>query len=121
VNAIPGITSTTATPSRGSVSGPSRSSEDVPGARVWDVWVEGSRRYADPQRYLIPNERWPSPRGEVRLQTGTFLEGTEQLAKRKRELRRRSPHQKVPAFAGPSRDPRRLNVQFSRNGTVTPR
>jgi hypothetical protein len=62
------------------------------------VWVEGSRRYADPQRYLISNERWPSLRGEVRLQTGTFLEGTEQLAKRKRELRRRSPHQKVPAF-----------------------
>ena len=47
--------------------------------------------------------------------------GTEQLAKRKRELRRRSPHKKVPAFAGPSRDPRRLNVRFSRNGTVTPR
>jgi hypothetical protein len=39
------------------------------------VWVEGSRRYADPQRYLISNERWPSLRGEVRLQTGTFLEG----------------------------------------------
>ena len=85
------------------------------------MWVEGSRRYADPQRYLISNERWPSLRGEVRLQTGTFLEGTEQLAKRKRELRRRSPHQKVPAFASPSRDPRRLNVRFSRNGTVTPR
>ena len=35
-----------------------------------DVWVEGSRRYADPQRYLIPKDRWPSVKDEVRLQTG---------------------------------------------------
>jgi hypothetical protein len=26
--------------------------------RAGDVWLEGSRRYADPQTYLIPREQW---------------------------------------------------------------
>lgn len=56
--------------------------------RSGDVWVEGSRRYADPRRYLIPEDRWPSLKGEVRLQTDASAEGAEQLAERKRELGR---------------------------------
>ncbi len=31
--------------------------------RSGDVWVEGSRRYADPESYLIPRERWSSRAG----------------------------------------------------------
>jgi TnpA family transposase len=56
--------------------------------RSGDVWVEGSRRYADPQKYLIPKDRWPALKDEVGLQTGTSPEGAEQLAERKRELGR---------------------------------
>ena len=47
--------------------------------RSRDVWVEGSRRYADPRRYLIPEEGWPDLRDEVRLQTGTSPDGAEHL------------------------------------------
>ncbi|MDP9353350.1 MAG: Tn3 family transposase [Chloroflexota bacterium] len=48
--------------------------------RSGDVWLDGSRRYADPETYLISPERWPrlreevcslvqgSPSGEARLQ-----------------------------------------------------
>ena len=35
------------------------------------VWVEHSRRYADPDTYLIPPAEWPSRRLEVIRQTGT--------------------------------------------------
>lgn len=56
--------------------------------RSGDVWVEGSRRYADPQKYLILEDRWPYLREEVRLQTGASSEGVEHLAERKRELGR---------------------------------
>ena len=33
--------------------------------RAGNVWLEGSRRYADPESYLIPRERWPGLRSEV--------------------------------------------------------
>ncbi len=48
--------------------------------RSGDVWLDGSRRYADPETYLISPQRWPelreevcrlvqgSPNGEARLQ-----------------------------------------------------
>lgn len=28
--------------------------------RSGDVWLEHSRRYANPESYLIPQEKWPS-------------------------------------------------------------
>ena len=31
-----------------------------PALRAGDVWVEGSRRYADPETYLIPRAEWPA-------------------------------------------------------------
>jgi hypothetical protein len=35
------------------------------------VWVEHSRRYANPDTYLIPPAEWPGRRLEVIRQTGT--------------------------------------------------
>jgi hypothetical protein len=37
--------------------------------RSGNVWVEHSRRYADPDTYLIPPAEWPSRRLEVIRQT----------------------------------------------------
>ena len=46
------------------------------------VWVEHSRRYADPDTYLIPRAEWPSRRLEVIRQTGTPGEGLQRLVER---------------------------------------
>lgn len=54
--------------------------------RSGDVWVEGSRRYADPQSYLIPKERWPGMRPEVRVLTGSSHDGVEHLEGCRAEL-----------------------------------
>src|SRR5712692_7429364 len=50
------------------------------------VWVEHSRRYADPDTYLIPPSEWPSRRLEVIRQTGTPGDGLKRLAEREAEL-----------------------------------
>ena len=50
------------------------------------VWVEHSRRYADPDTYLIPPAEWPSRRREVIRQTGTPGEGLKRLVERETEL-----------------------------------
>jgi TnpA family transposase len=50
------------------------------------VWVEHSRRYADPDTYLIPPAEWPSRRLEVIRQTGTPGEGLKRLSEREAEL-----------------------------------
>lgn len=39
--------------------------------RSGEIWVEGSRRYADPASYLIPPVEWPAKRAEVLDLTGT--------------------------------------------------
>ncbi|MEE8290422.1 MAG: DUF4158 domain-containing protein, partial [Candidatus Tectomicrobia bacterium] len=43
--------------------------------RSGNVWVEHSRRYADPDTYLIPPAEWPGRRLEVTRQTGTPSDG----------------------------------------------
>jgi TnpA family transposase len=50
------------------------------------VWVEHSRRYADPDTYLIPPAEWPSRRLEVIRQTGTPSDGLKRLKEREAEL-----------------------------------
>jgi TnpA family transposase len=47
--------------------------------RSGDVWIEGSRRYADPQSYLIPKDRWSSLRPEFCQLSGTGPDGAEHL------------------------------------------
>ena len=54
--------------------------------RAGDIWVENSRRYADPETYLIPLEQWPKRRPEVGELTGTPLDGSQRLAERETEL-----------------------------------
>jgi TnpA family transposase len=50
------------------------------------VWVEHSRRYADPDTYLIPPAEWPGQRPEVIRQTGTPGDGLKRLEEREAEL-----------------------------------
>jgi TnpA family transposase len=54
--------------------------------RAGNVWVSGSRRYANPETYLIPKTRWPSLRPEVCQQLHAPEDGAVRLAQRGREL-----------------------------------
>ena len=54
--------------------------------RSGSIWVEHSRRYADPDTYLLPPAEWPSRRLEVIRQTGTPGEGLQRLVERETEL-----------------------------------
>lgn len=47
--------------------------------RSGDVWLERSRRYANPESYLIPRVQWQSIRGEVYQQLNTAAEGAKRL------------------------------------------
>ncbi len=50
------------------------------GLRSGEIWVEGSRRYANPATYLISPQDWPSQRGEVLELTGMPATFAERLA-----------------------------------------
>ena len=54
--------------------------------RAGNVWVAHSRRYANPETYLIPPAEWPRWRPEVIRQTGTPSDGPTRLAEREVEL-----------------------------------
>jgi hypothetical protein len=54
--------------------------------RAGNVGVEHSRRYADPDTYLIPPQEWPRWRPEVVRQTGTPSAGRRRLEEREAEL-----------------------------------
>jgi TnpA family transposase len=54
--------------------------------RSGDVWVEGSRRYADPQSFLIPKDRWPSLKPEFSTLSGTETDGARHLEQCRAEL-----------------------------------
>ena len=54
--------------------------------RAGDVWLERSRRYADPQTYLIPREGWPGLRAEVCREIQAPEDGTDRLREREEEL-----------------------------------
>ncbi|MGA9926896.1 MAG: Tn3 family transposase [Isosphaeraceae bacterium] len=54
--------------------------------RAGDVWLESSRRYSDPETYLIPKDRWTALRGEVCQQLQIPDEGTARVAQREAEL-----------------------------------
>lgn len=54
--------------------------------RSGDVWVEGSRRYADPQSFLIPKDRWPSLKPEFSTLSGTETDGAKHLEDCRAEL-----------------------------------
>ncbi len=54
--------------------------------RAGDVWVVGSRRYANPETYLIPPDRWPALRDEVVTLVGVPRAGEDRLAACEAEL-----------------------------------
>lgn len=54
--------------------------------RAGDLWLEGSRRYANPDSYLIPRERWPALRAEVCRLVGVPADGAAHLRRRQEEL-----------------------------------
>jgi len=54
--------------------------------RAGDVWLEGSRRYADPETYLVPREDWPGLRAEVCREIQAPEDGTDRLREREQEL-----------------------------------
>jgi TnpA family transposase len=54
--------------------------------RSGSIWVEHSRRYADPDTYLISPAQWPERRPEVIRQTGTPSDGLKRLEEREAEL-----------------------------------
>ena len=54
--------------------------------RCGDIWVENSRRYADPETYLIPRSLWPEKRPEICDLTGTPADGAQRVADREQEL-----------------------------------
>jgi len=54
--------------------------------RSGDIWVQNSRRYADPESYLIPKELWPSMRPEACRILGLPENGEERIQERKKEL-----------------------------------
>jgi TnpA family transposase len=56
--------------------------------RAGNIWVAHSRRYANPDTYLIPPAEWPRWRPEVIRQTETPSDGATRLAKREAELER---------------------------------
>lgn len=47
--------------------------------RSGNIWIEGSRRYANPQTYLIPKPRWAEMRGEVCQMLAMPESGEQQL------------------------------------------
>src|SRR5215471_13365502 len=54
--------------------------------RAGNIWVGHSRRYANPDTYLIPPAEWPHWRPEVVRQTGTPSDGATRLAEREAAL-----------------------------------
>jgi len=54
--------------------------------RAGNIWVEGSRRYADLDSYLIPRDQWLKLRPEVCHQIGAPLDGGQRLDQLSEEL-----------------------------------
>ncbi len=54
--------------------------------RAGNVWLASSRRYANPETYLIPKDRWPALRLEVCQQVHLPTESTSRFAEREQEL-----------------------------------
>lgn len=54
--------------------------------RAGNIWLEGSRQYANPETYLIPGEKWPALRSEVCHQVQVSENGLERLGQLQAEL-----------------------------------
>ena len=54
--------------------------------RAGNVWLETSRRFADPETYLIPRERWPHVRRDICRSVQLPEEGAIRLEQRRTAL-----------------------------------
>ena len=54
--------------------------------RSGDIWLETSRRYANPETYLILKDRWQAHKNEVRHQISAPQEAHWRLTERQTEL-----------------------------------
>ncbi len=54
--------------------------------RAGNIWLESSRRYANPESYLIPKDRWPGLRSEVCQQLQLPEDATSRFAEREQKL-----------------------------------
>jgi len=54
--------------------------------RAGNIWIENSRRYADPETYLIPKKQWATLRPEVCRLLGVPAIGEQRLKQRQNEL-----------------------------------
>src|SRR2546421_3303677 len=54
--------------------------------RAGDIWLEGSRHYANPETYLIPRNQWTSLRAETCRMVQVPESGTERLREHQQEL-----------------------------------
>ncbi len=54
--------------------------------RAGNIWVANSRRYANPETYLIPKDKWEQLRTEVCKQMNVLEHGIERLQEKKQEL-----------------------------------
>lgn len=57
--------------------------------RSGDVWVASSRRYANPETFLVPHDRWPSLRVEACALLGVASSAAERLDAYAEEMKRR--------------------------------
>lgn len=55
--------------------------------RAGNIWVNHSRRYADPETYLIPKGQWPSLKKEACKMLGLPLDPKDHLDERKQQLK----------------------------------
>jgi TnpA family transposase len=55
--------------------------------RSGDLWLSASRRYANPEIYLLPQEQWPSYRTEICQQLQAPEDGSLRISQRKIELK----------------------------------
>jgi TnpA family transposase len=65
------------------------------GLRSGDVWVQDSRRYADPETYLLDRDRWDGMRSDYCSAVGRPRSGRERVAQLGREL-----DEELASFAG---------------------
>ncbi len=54
--------------------------------RAGNIWVEGSRRYADPESYLMSQAEWKTRRAEFCTLMGAPIDGAERLGEHKQAL-----------------------------------
>jgi hypothetical protein len=55
--------------------------------RASNIWVENSRRYANPETYLISKDKWEALRAEVCNQMHVSENGAERVQEKRQELK----------------------------------